>query len=369
MASCTGIAHRSGVLNRHYLLCTSVLLLCLTWLPAVDAQQRALDAAQVLARTPVPGMHIAMGEPQVVQVHLQADIDAPRLEAKRWQFVVTGPATVSGQRVLSSELVPKGKATPDRSAWKRPLLIGELDAGKRQQQKATSIWTMRVELRSRTLRDGAPGEPVPVLPVDERAAALAANSISDWTSDKFQHAIDERGLRPRDGEQVLSFARRVLRTVRSLTYGYAPELDRCASAVLTTGVSDCGGLGGLTVATLRAAGIPARLLVGRWAKSADPQEKLEGLPYRQWHVKLEFHVDGIGWIPADASVGMNDPTAWFGVQNADFLVMHVDPVVKVDTLFGERELTWAQGIAFWVKGGGDFEQMVVDEQWTVTPVK
>jgi hypothetical protein len=32
-------------------------------------------------------------------------------------------------------------------------------------------------------------------------------------------------------------------------------------------------------------------------------------------------------------------------------------------------LTWAQGIAFWVRGEGDFEQMVVDEQWIVTPVK
>jgi hypothetical protein len=88
-----------------------------------------------------------------------------------------------------------------------------------------------------------------------------------------------------------------------------------------------------------------------------------------WHVKLEFHIDGIGWIPADAAVGMNDPGAWFGMQNADFIVMHIDPAVKVDTLFGERELTWAQGVAFWVKGEGDFEHLVVDEQWTVTPVK
>lgn len=314
-------------------------------------------------------MHVALGEPQMVDVRLHADIDAPRLEAKRWQFVVAGPATVPGQRVLSTELVPKGKTASDRSAWKRPLLIGELDAGKRQQQKATSIWTMRLELRSRTLRDGAGGDPAAPLTVAERAAALASNSIIDWTSEKFQHTLDERKLRPRDGEHALAFARRVLREVRSLRYGYAPELDRCASGVLTNGVSDCGGLGAAVVATLRAAGIPGRLLVGRWAKSAVATDTLEGLPYRQWHVKLEFHLDGIGWIPADASVGMDDPTAWFGVQNADFVVMHVDPVVKIDTLFGERELTWAQNIAFWVKGGGDFEQMVVDEQWTVTPVK
>ncbi len=345
------------------------LLLLACCLPAADAQQRALDATQVLTRTPTPMMHIALGDVQAVDVRLHSDIHAPRLEAKRWQFVVAGPATVPGQRVLSSELIPKGKPASDRSAWKRPLLISELDAGKRQQQKATSIWTMRVELRSRTLREGAGGDPVAPLTVGERAAALAASSIIDWTGEKFQRTLDERKLRPQEGEHAIGFARRVLHAVRSLTYGYAPELDRCASGVLTTGVSDCGGLGAAVVATLRAAGIPARLLVGRWAKSADPQETLEGLPYRQWHVKLEFHLDSIGWIPADAAVGMNDPAAWFGVQNADFIVMHVDPILKIDTLFGERELTWAQGLAFWVKGGGDFEQMVVDEQWVVTPVK
>lgn len=314
-------------------------------------------------------MHIALGDAQTFDVRLQADIDAPRLEAKRWQFIVAGPASVPGQTVSSSELVPKGRKAQDRSPWKRPLLIGELDAGKRQQQRATSIWTMRVELRSRTLKDGAGGDPVATLTAAERSAALATTSIIDWTSEAFQRALDERTLRPHAGEHHIAFARRVLLTVRSLKYGYAPELDRCASGVLTTGVSDCGGLGAAVVATLRAAGIPARLLVGRWAKSADPNETLEGLPYRQWHVKLEFHVDGIGWIPCDAAVGMERPGDWFGVQHADFITMHVDPVVKIDTLFGERELTWAQGIAFWVKGGGDFEQMVVDEQWIVTAVK
>jgi transglutaminase-like putative cysteine protease len=351
------------------ILIAMMLIVVSSTLFAVDAQQRAIDAAQVLARSPTPAKHVALGEPVVVDVRLQVDINAPRLEAKRWQFVVAGPATVPGQRVLTNDLVPAGKKAQDRSLWRRPLLIGELDAGKRQAQKATSHWSMRLELRSRTLMDGAGAETLPALPATERAAALASNTISDWTSEAFQRGLDSAGLRPRAGEHALAFAHRVLHHVRSLRYAYTNDLDRCASAVLANGASDCGGLGGLTVATLRAAGIPARLLVGRWAKSADPAESLEGLPYRQWHVKLEFHLDGIGWIPADAAVGMNDPAAWFGVQNADFVVMHVDPVIKVDTLFGERELTWAQGIAFWVRGEGDFEQMVVDEQWIVTPVK
>ena len=362
-------AHSNGVLLpplRLLFLCVAIALVPLL---AVDAQQRALDAAQLLARTPTPAMHVTLGEPVMVDVRLQIDINAPRLEANRWQFVVAGPATVPGQRVLANGLVPAGKKSQDRSLWRRPLLIGELAAGKQQQHQATSIWSMRLELRSRTLQDGVGAEAVPALSATERAAGLANNAISDWTSEDFQRGLDNADLRPHAGEHTVAFARRVLRQVRSLRYAFTDNMERNAAAVLAAGASDCGGLGGLTVATLRAAGIPARLLVGRWAKNADPADTLEGLPYRQWHVKLEFHLDGIGWIPADASVGMTDPAAWFGIQNADFIIMHVDPVVKVDTLFGERELLWAQNIAFWVKGGGDFEQMVVDEQWIVTPVK
>jgi hypothetical protein len=120
---------------------------------------------------------------------------------------------------------------------------------------------------------------------------------------------------------------------------------------------------------LRAAGIPARLLVGRWAKTAKPTDQLEGLPYGQWHVKLEFYVDGVGWIPADAAIEMHDPTAWFGKQSADFITLHVDPGVRVKTLFGERELLFAQGMAFWIRGDGTLDDKTVEETWTVTPVR
>jgi hypothetical protein len=125
------------------LLCTVIVFAPLPLL-AVDAQQHALDSAALLARTPAPAMRVVLGDPVTVDVRLQADIDAPRLEAKRWQFVVAGPAVVPGQRVLSSALVPTGRKTQDRSPWKRPLLIGELDAGKRQQQKGpASTFTKR----------------------------------------------------------------------------------------------------------------------------------------------------------------------------------------------------------------------------------
>jgi hypothetical protein len=347
-----------------------VLACPLTGLPAaVDAQQRALDAAQVLARTPLPAMHVALGEAVRFDVRLHCDVHAPRAQAQRWQFAVAGPALCDGQRTLSVAMDPQGRRETDLSAWRRSLQMVELAADKARPDRAAVWWSARIELRSRTLTDGPGGDPVPALPVPQRTAALASTPFIDWTSEAFQGGLDAADLRPRSGEHQLAFARRVLLHVRSLRYAFTERMDRDPAAVLAAGASDCGGLGGLAAATLRAAGIPARLLVGRWARSSDAQELLEGLPYHQEHVKLEFHLHGIGWIPADAAVGLRDPTAWFGRQDADFITLHVDPGMRLGTMFGERELQWAQGVAFWIRANGTLDGMTVDEGWTVTPVR
>ena len=345
------------------------MICCVGAINAQDAKQRANDAQALLARTPLPPMHVVLGHPLIVDVRLHADVVAPQALAKRWQFVVAGPAVGDGQRTLSVSLLPAGKVSADLSVWKRPLLIAEVATNKAQPTRMSATWQAQIELRSRTLVDGPSENPVAALPMAQRTAALADTPMIDWTSEAFQKGLDRADLRPHEGEHAIVFTQRVLRHVRSLNYSYTAEMDRCASHVLTMGTSDCGGLGALTVATLRAAGVPARLLVGRWAKSAKPTDQLEGLPYGQWHVKLEFYVDGIGWIPADAATGMQDPTAWFGRQNADFITLHVDPGVRVKTIFGERELLWAQGVCFWIRGDGTLDNKTVDETWTVTPVR
>lgn len=363
--------HRRHV-RVHSPLSLRIILLvisCTCVINAQDAKQRANDARALLARTPSPPMHIVLGDPLIVDVRLHTDVVAPHALAKRWQFVVAGPVVGDGQRIISVSLVPNGKRSADLSAWKRPLLIAEVATNQAQPTRMSATWQAQIELRSRTLVDGPSDNPVAVLPMAQRSAALADTPMIDWTSEAFQKGLDTADLRPHEGEHAIAFAQRVLRHVRSLSYRYTAEMNRCASHVLSSGTSDCGGLGGLAVATLRAAGIPARLLVGRWAKTAKPTDQLEGLPYGQWHVKLEFYVDGVGWIPADAAIEMNDPTAWFGKQNADFITLHVDPGVRVKTLFGERELLLAQGMAFWIRGDGTLDDKTVEETWTVTPVR
>lgn len=346
----------------------TLLACCAALVDAGEALQRAVDAAHLFARTPSPAMRIELGEPVLVDVKLHLDVVAPKVQAQRWQFVVAGPAPCDGQRVLSATLSPNGKRGEDRSPWRRPLLLGEIAGAGGHETAADATFTTRLELRRRALTDGAPTRAPEPLNAAVRTTALAATPLIDWDSEAFQKRLDADGLRPKAGEHTLAFARRILRHVRGLRYAYDTTMDRHASRIVADGAGDCGGLCVLTVATLRAAGIPARILAGRWAKSTKPDERLEGVLYRQWHVKMEFHLDGIGWVPADASIDLERPDDWFGRQEADFITFHLDPEVRPLTIFGERQLEWAQNIAFWVRGEA-LDGMTTTETWTVTPVK
>jgi transglutaminase-like putative cysteine protease len=64
--------------------------------------------------------------------------------------------------------------------------------------------------------------------------------------------------------------------------------------LLHSGQGECGDYAALLVALCRAAGIPARSVVGFWANRGQANAP---------HVWAEFFLPGIGWIPVDPSVG------------------------------------------------------------------
>ena len=57
------------------------------------------------------------------------------------------------------------------------------------------------------------------------------------------------------------------------SYEFVPGRDLHATYVCKDGQSDCGGLSCAMVAVLRANGVPARLLQGRWAQSQTTGDK------------------------------------------------------------------------------------------------
>jgi hypothetical protein len=61
----------------------------------------------------------------------------------------------------------------------------------------------------------------------------------------------------------------------------------------------------------------------------------------QCHVKSEFYATNIGWIPVEMSAATEDklsnPARYFGVDAGNFLTLHVDPDLVIDSLwFGVR---------------------------------
>jgi len=60
---------------------------------------------------------------------------------------------------------------------------------------------------------------------------------------------------------------------------------------------ECGDYSAIFVALCRASGIPARLVVGRWATSTKGDWTSD-----DWHVWAEFYIQDHGWVPTDPSL-------------------------------------------------------------------
>ncbi|MHC5054232.1 MAG: transglutaminase-like domain-containing protein [Planctomycetota bacterium] len=198
----------------------------------------------------------------------------------------------------------------------------------------------------------------------------------DFGSPAVRAWLDANGLRRGAGEGEVDLARRVFQVIaKGSSYEYLGRQERTASHVARAGKSDCGGLATLFVAALRSQGVPARVLAGRWAKSARPGERAGPACYFQEHVKAEFFASGVGWVPADlSSAVVHDKSPgklrYFGNDDGDFLTFHVDTDLELDTLhFGRKTVTYLQKAAYWATGSGDFEGAVVDEDWRVGPLR
>ena len=306
-------------------------------------------------------------------------ITTPRLKAAEWTIFVARAPELPGQTRVVSTLAPKGVPAKERSALARPVLVARFPAGDRTRSALNVKATYEATLRSRHLKPLADGAKPPVVaPLADaaRKAALASVGDIDHASPRFQAWLADKGLRRKEGESDLDLGRRVFLALRRLSkYRYARGMDRKASSVCKDCESDCGGLAHVFVGALRANKVPARALYGRWAESAKADDKLGGAAYFQWHVKAEFFAAGVGWVPADVSSGvLHDKTAeglrYFGHDDGDFIVFHVDPDLKVDTgRFGVQPLGNLQAPAYWVRGKGTAEGAAAKEGWTVRPAK
>lgn len=329
-----------------------------------------LAIAGVFAATPV----LETSPSKRIKAVFTYEVNAPKMEAREWTLFAARLPELPGQTKVSSTCEPKASAIAELSALRRPVWAFRLPVRQPEMEKHVRIKiTYQATLHARKLID-SDQEPPAVTPLTAaaRKQSLAASNVLNFNARSFQQWLDDESLRRGKDESDIDFAKRALQSMRrQFKYEYRNEMDRRAAAVCKVGKSDCGGLSVVFVSILRANGVPARVLGGRWAESVKKAEKLGDVPYNQTHIKSEFFAAGVGWVPVDASFAIQHDMSkeglqYFGNDLGDFVVLHVDPDLVVDAgTFGKKTIEWMQTAGYWVSGPGNFNGSSVKEDWQV----
>jgi transglutaminase-like putative cysteine protease/lysophospholipase L1-like esterase len=173
-------------------------------------------------------------------------------------------------------------------------------------------------------------DPAEVKPYDE-----ASDLYREFTSERAPHILLTPEVRALAAEIVgqeanpLEKARRIFRWVSGnlpwvseMEYAIIPSLS---AKGLAARCGDCGVQGMTFITLCRAAGVPARWQSGWGTKPGE----------ENMHDWSEFYVEPYGWLPADASYGVqqdDDPRV------RDFFCGHLDPYRLIVNLDYAREL-------------------------------
>jgi hypothetical protein len=302
------------------------------------------------------------------------------LQAKEWiAFAAVAPALPGQTKPKSTFDFAKAEVSREKGGPERAVLTARI-AAKTDEQKSSInlkvVYTATLHSRRLAIAGESETPKVAAPSAAERKVALADQGDIDFKSEAFQKWMKEAGYVRRKTECDVAYGRRVFLGLRaSYTYEFKVGMERKASSVCGAGKSDCGGLSMLFAAVLRANGVPARTLYGRWATSAKANDKLGEYEYCQWHVKAEFYAADVGWVPADLAVSiLSDKSAdgleHFGQDPGDFITMHVDANFVLDTVtFGKQPIHNLQYPTFWVSGSGKLDRRKEKETWTVEVVK
>ena len=246
-----------------------------------------------------------------------------------------------GQTDVLTTLLPRGKPARELSEAGRPCSSSDCPpwAGSGDQASRPASSTRRPFCSAgSTAGNPALADAPAVAPLDPKTRRLELASVTIRPqSAPFQAWLDEQELRREPGENEVDFARRAFLAVRKgIKYVEGEEVEHLASRVCEAGKSDYAGITAVYVAALRANGIPARALFGRVVIYEGQPAKLN------WpHAKAEFFAPGLGWVPADpaGAIRSNSPPdglEFFGTDSAEFLTLHLDTDLVIDTYSGRK---------------------------------
>lgn len=319
---------------------------------------------------PFAQVYLQPGTPRDISGTLTYQLSLPSASVTDLMVFAPCPPNTPGQQV-SSESLQSGTQVLDVSPLKRPLfeanLAGQQVAGISSASGLTLTARYQITTTPRSLVQGtAPTGNVYANQPNDSAQYLAATTTLNFNTSVFQQWLKQNNLIKRASERDIDFAYRSLVKISNLYfYNFDPNQDRSNSNICQSKSSDCGGLSWLFEGTMRANGVPARSLIGRWLKTdntPDATSSTDG----ECHVKAEFYAQGVGWIPVDTSGAVSNKDAYdnFGSITSDYVTFHLDPDLIVNTgTFGQQSLRNLQSPSCWFSGGGGVAGMTSSTTW------
>jgi transglutaminase-like putative cysteine protease len=343
-----------------------------------------LSTTVLSAQTPTTVYRIESTDRQTVEATITYQLQAKDFIVRRWVAYMPEPPELPSQTSLKVTCIPTSKVVAERSALARKVrLVDSSVASPVAGAKLDLDLQVRAILRTRRLvpiKDGDRPPKVAPLNAAEQKYYTTSGTLIDFKAKPFQKWLDKKQLRLEKGEQPLRLAERVLDVIRA-NYEYKFDMSpgpgqKTASKLCERNATDCGGMTYLFVATMRANKVPARVLVGRLDKPRKKDAQPSDSGYDQPHVRAEFYLSGVGWVPVDPTYAYGDKSKpareFVGHDPGDLLVLHVDVDLQlpypeeVRTVDGlQAEPNW------WVYGLGNVDVVLGSTGWQfkATPIE
>lgn len=297
--------------------------------------------------------------------------ETPDARVEKWVVNLPEPPATGSQTIKGAAFAVQGIAAEwaknkEKSPLKRGFRTATLSKEGGVAGKIIVTATYTATMNARWLVAGKSPVAVARLSADEVKAFTAPTLTCDYRNEGVQAWIKKHGLLKTRDETPLRFASRAFQAVQTHLRYELPNSEtdffRCSRTVKMS-KGDCGASNLLFCGVLRNSGIPARVFCGRWVISPQPGAS---------HSRSEFFVDGVGWVPVDATApagNEGDRFRNFGTDSGYYFATSLETDWQIDLpSYGVQQLAWVHNyvVPYRSKGKPTWEGFKLQESFRLT---
>jgi hypothetical protein len=372
--NCTGQSRILSMLTSTVVRCAIACLLILFMFHTAHAQT-TVPSASFLENSAISyfngSFHLASATKSDVKARLTVEYTCPHTSVSRWVIVAAFPPTLPSQNNVQANILYNDRPSDQQSherRLQRVIMLADIPVTATALKHMIKIGvTYQLHLFSRDLVPGPSRTRVEPLSAAERNIDLASDKSVNYRDPTVQQWLTDNALHQNRDETPIGFAYRVALTMK-VKLRYEAYDSKDAVNTCKTSRSNCYGLSYLFAAILRANKIPARILIGHWARSGSGDECND-------HAQVEFYAAQVGWVPVDISNAISDREnpagGYFGHDDGDFITMHTNTDLEVDTrVSGLRTVSalFNAYIWFWQADTSASQDNTMHCQWDVDAI-